>query len=154
MALSHARICWPLLLPVHDAVRDGYHGVAVVAPGGAGRRGGATLKLDTDSLHSSRLPQGLLRLDQQLLLFAKQLAAAGAPDAAAACRAAAGAELEPAPASMAAGACDGPQSAGRVQVQVALRHCYAVPAAGDESGTAAGHRCSDALLHIVSPAVQ
>ncbi|PRW58940.1 serine threonine- kinase Nek1 isoform X5 [Chlorella sorokiniana] len=82
VALSHAGCPWPLLLPVHDAVRDGYRGVAVVQPSAGPQAAaaalvGQTVKFDTDSLHSSRLPVGLLQLDQLILLFAKQLAAAG-----------------------------------------------------------------------------
>lgn len=136
VALSHARCAWPLLVPVHDAVREGYRGVAVLPSGPAS---GATIQFDTDSLHSSRLPEGLLRLDQHLALFARQLAAAGAPAAAAACRAAAGAEVQPAPASMAADAAScggsGDEAAGPLQVAVAVRHCYALPDA-DEDGEA------------------
>ena len=137
VALSHARIAWPLLLPVHDAVRDAYWGVA------AGSGGGSTLRLDTDSLHSSRPPQEPLQLDRQLLLFSRQLAAAGAPAAAAACRAAAGAHglgARP-PTSMAADAAAAGSSTGSpapsgsaLRVALAMRHSYALPAdAGDGS---------------------
>lgn len=31
LALSSAGVCWPLLLPVHDALRDAYIGVAQVS---------------------------------------------------------------------------------------------------------------------------
>lgn len=147
MALSHAGCPWPLLLPVHDAVRDGYRGVAVVQPaagaGEAAQVAGRTVKFETDSLHSSRLPEGILRLDQLLRLFGKQLAAAGAPAAAAACRAAVAAELELAPASMAdAAAARGggatQQQAGAPGVAVAVRHCYALPSPGEEQGECDG----------------
>jgi hypothetical protein len=37
LALSSAGVCWPLLLPVHDALRDAYVGVAQVIAGGGGR---------------------------------------------------------------------------------------------------------------------
>lgn len=138
VALSHAHITWPLLLPVHDAVRDSYRGVAV-APLDLGA---STFHFDTDSLHSSRLQPQLLRLDQQLLLFARKLAA-GAPAAAAACHAAiAAADLDAPPASMAADAaaagtasmsafvdCNNPR------VAVAVRHSFALPERGEESGT-------------------
>lgn len=135
VALSHARITWPLLVPVHDAVRDGYRGVAVAA-------GGTTLHFDTDSTHTSRLRPGLLSLPQQLLLFARQLGAAGAPAAAAACRAATGTELE-LPASMAADAAAGgtsrPCSAGGSgrHVALAVRYSYAVaePGEAEEGGS-------------------
>jgi hypothetical protein len=137
VALSHAHIAWPLLLPVHDAVRDAYWGVA------AGSGGGSTLRLDTDSLHSSRPPQEPLQLDRQLLLLSRQLAAAGAPAAAAACRAAAGThglDARP-PTSMAADAAAAGSSAGSpaapggaLRVALAMRHSYALPAdAGDGS---------------------
>lgn len=134
VALSHVRVTWPLLVPVHDAVRDGYRGVSVSACG-------ATLHFDSDSLHSSRLRPGLLGLKQQLLLFARQLGAAGAPAAAAACRTAAGAELE-LPASMAADAAAGgsgrpcPAAGGGHHVALAVRHSYALaePGEADEGG--------------------
>lgn len=161
VALSHAGCPWPLLLPVHDAVRDGYRGVAVVqaaaGAGGAAAVAGQTLKFDTDSLHSSRLPEGLLRLDQLLLLFAKQLAAAGAPAAAAACRAAVAAELEALPASMAADAAaargGGParQQGGSLAVAVAVRHCYALPSPGEEQGRLEGRfLCSSVAPQLLS----
>lgn len=143
VALSHAGCPWPLLLPVHDAVRDGYRGVAVVQPATAAQgwaAAGQTVKFETDSLHSSRLPKGLLQLDQLLLLFAKQLAAAGAPAAAAACRAAVAAEVEPLPASIAAEAAAAragsaaPQQGGTLCVTVAVRHCYALPSPDEEQG--------------------
>jgi hypothetical protein len=137
VALSHARISWPLLIPVHDAVRDGHRGVAV----GPLSAGAATFRLDADSLHSSRLAPGLLRLDRQLELFARQLAAAAAPAAAAACHAALGAaDLEAAPASMAAdavaaGACgDGVQGGRALSLAVAVRHSYALPDLDEEPG--------------------
>lgn len=140
VALSHARTTWPLLIPVHDAVRDGYRGVAVAAASA----GGATLHFDTDSLHTSRLRPGLLSLSQQLLLFARQLGAAGAPAAAAACRAATGAELE-LPASMAADAAAGGNgrrcsAAGEGRhVELAVRHSYALAEPGEvEEGSSSG----------------
>ncbi|KAL4425754.1 hypothetical protein ABPG75_009770 [Micractinium tetrahymenae] len=139
VALSHTRITWPLLVPVHDAVRDGYRGVAVAAASA----GGATLLFDTDSLHSNRLQPGLLGLPQQLLLFARQLGAAGAPCAAAACRGAAGAELDM-PASMAADAAAGgtgrsfPAGSGGRHVALAVRHCYALPEPGEAEGGGSG----------------
>ena len=133
VALSHARITWPLLVPVHDAVRDAYQGVAV-GPGGC------TLRLDTDSLHSSRLPDGLLQPREQLLLLARQLAGAGAPSAAAAARAAAGADLDATPSLAAAAAAasargsPGRGAAGGPGVALAVRHCYALPSPGDDAG--------------------
>lgn len=135
VALSHARTPWPLLLPVQDGVRDAYRGVAVTPAAG----GEATFKFDSDSLHSSRLAPGLLRLDSQLLLFARHLSAAGAPAAAAACRAAAGTEPDAPPASMAAAAAASGSACalaaeGR-RVSLALRHCYALPEAGEEGGS-------------------
>lgn len=137
VALSHARITWPLLVPVHDAVRDAYQGVAV-GPGGC------TLRLDSDSLHASRLPGGLLQPREQLLLLARQLAGAGAPAAAAAARAAAGADLD-ATSSLAAAAAaasargsPGRGAAGGLEVALAVRHCHALPSPGEDGSGSGG----------------
>ncbi len=46
---------WPVLLPVHDALRDAYWGAAVVPGLGA-------VRLAADSVHISGLPAPLLQL--------------------------------------------------------------------------------------------
>lgn len=79
-ALGHQQLSWPLVVPVQDAVRDAYQGVAV-GPGGA------AVHLESDSTHTSRLPLGLLQVDSQLGLFASRLDPA-CPASAALCRAA------------------------------------------------------------------
>eukprot|EP00878_Enallax_costatus_P025837 GHUV01027674.1.p1 GENE.GHUV01027674.1~~GHUV01027674.1.p1 ORF type:complete len:367 (+),score=92.01 GHUV01027674.1:605-1705(+) len=72
---------WPLLLPVHDALRDAYCGVAQV--------GGSSVYFISDSIHVSRLPRHLTTPHQQISVFADQLAPHNAA-AAAACLAALG----------------------------------------------------------------
>ena len=63
-------LSWPILLPVHDALRDAYWGT--VLPGGpATASGGAsadaflnarTARLSTDSVHISTTPPALLSM--------------------------------------------------------------------------------------------
>ncbi|KAL4859894.1 26S proteasome non-ATPase regulatory subunit 13 A [Chlorella vulgaris] len=142
VALSHAHISWPMLLPVHDAVRDSYRGVAV----GPSAEGAATFQLETDSLHSNRLPPELLQLDQQLLLFAKRLGVAAAPTAMAACLAMVGdLDSHVPPASMAADAAAAGANRGSslgcrlaphpsdLRIALSVRHSYALPVQGEAS---------------------
>ena len=51
-ALASCRSEWPVFLPVHDALRDAYWGIAT--------SGIATLHFETDSVHISSLPRHLL----------------------------------------------------------------------------------------------
>ena len=157
VALSHARITWPLLLPVHDAVRDSYRGVAI-APC---ELGAATVQFNADSLSSSRLPPRLLQLEGQLLLFAQQLAAGGAPAASAACHAATGAAVVNAPpASMAADAeaaggawpTHATEGGSMLCVAAAVRHSYALPSRNEEAGehSRQARSLSHAGLHVCS----
>lgn len=44
---------WPALVPVHDPLRDSYWGV--------GAAGGASVHLDSDSVHISQLPARLMQ---------------------------------------------------------------------------------------------
>ncbi|EFJ47013.1 hypothetical protein VOLCADRAFT_92551 [Volvox carteri f. nagariensis] len=76
-ALSAAGLSCPLLLPVHDGLRDAYWGAAVL--GGVG-----CLHLRTDSVHISSPPQALTQLPAQLRALAEQLMPFS-PLAAAAC---------------------------------------------------------------------
>lgn len=132
-----------MLLPVHDAVRDSYRGVAV----GPSAEGAATFQLETDSLHSNRLPPELLQLDQQLLLFAKRLGVAAAPTAMAACLAMVGdLDSHVPPASMAADAAAAGANRGSslgcrlaphpsdLRIALSVRHSYALPVQGEASG--------------------
>lgn len=52
-ALASTRLPWPLLLPVADGLRDAYIGCCAL-------QGGGLIRLSTDSIHISRLPQQLL----------------------------------------------------------------------------------------------
>lgn len=70
LALAHQRLPWPLLVPVQDALRDGYQGVAV-GPGGV------AVRLESDSLHTSRLPTRLLQVGCRLSALEGLLACCG-----------------------------------------------------------------------------
>lgn len=60
MALSNCQAPWPAFVPVHDALRDAYWGVAAV--------GRSSVFFNTDSIHtSSALPQGLLEVHRMCL---------------------------------------------------------------------------------------
>ena len=54
-ALSNCKLTWPALVPVHDPLRDAYWGVAAAA--------NATTHFDTDSIHISRNPTHLQKVD-------------------------------------------------------------------------------------------
>lgn len=56
-ALADSRLPWPLLMPVHDALRDAYWGCAAAVLPGQG-----AVRLRTDSVHISSLPPGMLTL--------------------------------------------------------------------------------------------
>ncbi|GLC52842.1 hypothetical protein PLESTB_000674500 [Pleodorina starrii] len=109
LALSASGLGCPLLLPVHDGLRDAYWGLAVVEGPAAGRGGGgggcgggggggggsslATsrslhLHLRTDSVHISSPPKALTQLPAQLAALGEQLMPFS-PAAALACRRAA-----------------------------------------------------------------
>lgn len=65
-ALSHLHLSWPLFIPVHDALRDAYRGVALQV-------NGSIVKFDSESVHSSSLVDGLSNTSAQLEFFAKRL---------------------------------------------------------------------------------
>ena len=54
MALDSMRLPWPVLLPVHDALRDSYWGAAALP--------GRTVRLQADSVHTSSVPGALVTL--------------------------------------------------------------------------------------------
>ena len=60
----NVRVPWPAFVPVHDALRDAYDGVAVTDEG--------TVRFSTDSIHSSYLPMRLTKVctDKEHSLFA------------------------------------------------------------------------------------
>ncbi|GLI70976.1 hypothetical protein VaNZ11_016079, partial [Volvox africanus] len=77
LALGAASLSCPLLLPVHDGLRDAYWGVAVL-------QGVGCLHLKTDSLHISSPPRELTQLPMQLRALGEQLMPFS-PSAAVAC---------------------------------------------------------------------
>lgn len=77
-AISHLRLPWPLFIPVHDALRDAYRGVAMAQPHGS------VVRLESDSTHGRSYPQELTQLSGQLTAFASRLKW-HAPAAAAVC---------------------------------------------------------------------
>ena len=53
-ALDSMDLPWPVLLPVHDALRDAYWGAAALP--------GRSVRLQADSIHISSMPEALLTL--------------------------------------------------------------------------------------------
>ncbi|KAF6256674.1 hypothetical protein COO60DRAFT_1640552 [Scenedesmus sp. NREL 46B-D3] len=119
LALSGSGVVWPLLMPVHDALRDAYwgwlNGSSTQSRCGLGELGegcaengaadvlecggivhGCSVLFTTDSIHISRLPRHLTRPQQQLAVFADQLGP-HSPAAAAACLEALGRAALPLP---------------------------------------------------------
>ena len=56
-------LSWPVLIPVHDALRDAYWGTAFVLPCLGGTPGGGSARLSADSVHISGLPPKMLRVE-------------------------------------------------------------------------------------------
>lgn len=126
-ALGHTGLALPLLMPVHDALREGLQGLALA-------RSGRVLRLDSDSLHSGSLPPSarrLLHAGGQLALLADRLAP-HAPAAAAACRASlAGAGDEEAAAAAAGMEASARKKKAILGIKIAVRACFHVPHSGD-----------------------
>lgn len=53
-ALSNCRLTWPAFLPVHDPLRDACWGIGITGLG--------TIHYDSDSTHSSNMPDKLLQV--------------------------------------------------------------------------------------------
>lgn len=79
VALNNCGLNWPVFIPVHDALRDGFWGHACL--------GHRSVSFRTDSLHVSWPPAHLQTLEGQLQVFGQQLLPHN-PAAAAACFAA------------------------------------------------------------------
>jgi hypothetical protein len=120
-ALSHLRLPWPLLVPVHDALRDSYRGAAVGPGGGVAR-------FDSDSIHTATLPDAFTRVPSQLELFAAQLRA-HSPAAAALCARAAAAAAD----------CEHDGGGGAAHAPAAAAAAAVAAAAGDLCGLSLGY---------------
>ena len=121
--MSHLQLSWPLCVPVHDALRDAFRGLAVLP-------GGAVVRLESDSVHSSSLVGGLADPPAQLDFFAKRLQAHS--PAAAALFAALAADGEHAEAGGSAG-WPGLITPGGMEVCCATRRSYRVPSPAPSS---------------------
>lgn len=67
VALNHLKIEWPILVPIHDPLRDAYRGAALLSDDCG------VLRLESDSVHSSSLFSGLEDIEAQMSLFASRL---------------------------------------------------------------------------------
>jgi hypothetical protein len=112
-ALSHLALPWPFLVPVHDALRDAYRGAALTPQG-------SVIHFDTDSLHTSVLPERFTQAVPQLEMFASRLRP-HCPEAAALCAGVAG--------RVGDGAGEGGSGSegGGLRLRCVARCCYEVP---------------------------
>lgn len=54
-ALNSCRLVWPVFLPVHDPLRDAWWGIAISGLG--------TVHYNSDSIHSSKMPDHLHKVE-------------------------------------------------------------------------------------------
>lgn len=68
LALSSCGAPWPAFVPVHDALRNAWHGVAALAA--------ASVFFDSDSVHTGTPPTQLMQVHQSRSMMSQMLISA------------------------------------------------------------------------------